>query len=53
VVAAELCRSHDAVVCLAAVIRGVTPHVGYVCDAVTHELVHAVLITARRSAMPC
>jgi 6,7-dimethyl-8-ribityllumazine synthase len=32
VVAAELARSHDAVACLGAVIRGGTPHFEYVCD---------------------
>jgi 6,7-dimethyl-8-ribityllumazine synthase len=38
VVAAELARGHDAVVCLGAVIRGGTPHFDYVCDAVTYGL---------------
>jgi 6,7-dimethyl-8-ribityllumazine synthase len=43
VVAAELARTHDAVVCLAAVIRGGTPHFEYVCDAVTTGLVRVAL----------
>jgi len=38
VVAAELARRHDAVVCLGAVISGGTPHFEYVCDAVTYGL---------------
>jgi 6,7-dimethyl-8-ribityllumazine synthase len=43
VVAAELARSHDAVACLGAVIRGGTPHFGYVCDAVTYGLTRVAL----------
>ena len=43
VVAAELARSHDAVACLGAVIRGGTPHFDYVCDAVTYGLTRAAL----------
>jgi 6,7-dimethyl-8-ribityllumazine synthase len=43
VVAAELARRHDAVVCLGAVIRGGTPHFEYVCDAVTAGLTRASL----------
>ena len=43
VVAAELARGHDAVVCLGAVIRGGTPHFGYVCDAVTYGLARVAL----------
>jgi 6,7-dimethyl-8-ribityllumazine synthase len=43
VVAAELARGHDAVVCLGAVIRGGTPHFEYVCDAVTAGLVRVTL----------
>ena len=43
VVAAELARGHDAVVCLGAVIRGGTPHFEYVCDAVTTGLVRVAL----------
>jgi 6,7-dimethyl-8-ribityllumazine synthase len=35
VVAAQLARDHDAVVCLAVIIRGGTPHFEYVSDAVT------------------
>jgi 6,7-dimethyl-8-ribityllumazine synthase len=45
VVAAELARQHDAVVCLGAVIRGGTPHFDYVCDAVTYGLTRAALDT--------
>jgi 6,7-dimethyl-8-ribityllumazine synthase len=45
VVAAELARRHDAVVCLGAVIRGGTPHFEYVCDAVTAGLTRAALDT--------
>ena len=43
VVAAELARSHDAVTCLGAVIRGGTPHFDYVCDAVTYGLARVAL----------
>src|ERR1700761_8235991 len=43
VVAAELARHHDAVVCLGAVIRGGTPHFEYVCDAVTAGLTRTSL----------
>jgi len=43
VVAAELARGHDAVVCLGAVIRGGTPHFEYVCDAVTAGLTRVTL----------
>lgn len=43
VVAAELAKGHDAVVCAGAVIRGGTPHFDYVCDAVTMGLVRAAL----------
>jgi 6,7-dimethyl-8-ribityllumazine synthase len=45
VVAAELARRHDAVVCLGAVIRGGTPHFDYVCDAVTYGLTRVALDT--------
>lgn len=45
VVAAELARRHDAVACLGAVIRGGTPHFGYVCDAVTYGLTRVALDT--------
>jgi 6,7-dimethyl-8-ribityllumazine synthase len=45
VVAAELARRYDAVVCLGAVIRGGTPHFEYVCDAVTAGLTRAALDT--------
>ncbi len=43
VVAAELTRHADAVVCLGAVIRGGTPHFEYVCDAVTAGLTRVAL----------
>ncbi len=43
VLAAELARRHDAVVCLGAVIRGGTPHFDYVCDAVTYGLTRVSL----------
>ena len=43
VVAQELARHHDAVVCLGAVIRGGTPHFEYVCDAVTAGLTRVAL----------
>ena len=43
VVAAELARRHDAVVCLGAVIRGGTPHFDYVCEAVTYGLTRVAL----------
>jgi 6,7-dimethyl-8-ribityllumazine synthase len=38
VVAAELARSHDAVVALGVVVRGGTPHFEYVCSAATDGL---------------
>ena len=38
VVAAELARTHDAVVALGVVVRGGTPHFEYVCSAVTDGL---------------
>jgi 6,7-dimethyl-8-ribityllumazine synthase len=43
VVALELARRHDAVICLGAVIRGGTPHFDYVCDAVTYGLSRVAL----------
>jgi 6,7-dimethyl-8-ribityllumazine synthase len=43
VVAAELARRHDVVVCLGAVIRGGTPHFEYVCAAVTYGLTRVAL----------
>jgi 6,7-dimethyl-8-ribityllumazine synthase len=43
VVAAELAKTYDAVVCLGAVIRGGTPHFEYVCDAVTAGLTRVTL----------
>lgn len=43
VVAAELVKHADAVVCLGAVIRGGTPHFEYVCDSVTAGLTRVAL----------
>ena len=43
VVAAELTRHYDAVVCVGAVIRGGTPHFEYVCDSVTAGLTRVAL----------
>lgn len=43
VVAQQLARDLDAVVCLGAVIRGGTPHFAYVCDAVTAGLTRVSL----------
>jgi 6,7-dimethyl-8-ribityllumazine synthase len=43
VVAQELSKRYDAVVCLGAVIRGGTPHFEYVCDAVTAGLTRVSL----------
>ena len=43
VVAQQLARDHDAVVCLGAVIRGGTPHFDYVCDSVTAGLTRVAL----------
>ena len=43
VVAQQLAATHDAVVCLGAVIRGGTPHFDYVCDAVTAGLTRVAL----------
>jgi 6,7-dimethyl-8-ribityllumazine synthase len=43
VVAQELAKHYDAVVCLGAVIRGGTPHFEYVCDAVTYGLSRVAL----------
>jgi 6,7-dimethyl-8-ribityllumazine synthase len=43
VIAQELARHYDAVVCLGAVIRGGTPHFEYVCDAVTAGLTRVAL----------
>ena len=43
VIAQQLATSHDAVVCLGAVIRGGTPHFEYVCDAVTAGLTRVAL----------
>jgi 6,7-dimethyl-8-ribityllumazine synthase len=43
VIAQELARHYDAVVCLGAVIRGGTPHFEYVCDSVTAGLTRVAL----------
>jgi 6,7-dimethyl-8-ribityllumazine synthase len=43
VVAAELARTHDAVVALGVVIRGGTPHFDYVCSAATDGLTRVAL----------
>lgn len=43
VVAQQLARDNDAVVCLGAVIRGGTPHFDYVCDSVTAGLTRIAL----------
>ena len=47
VVAAELARKRDAVVCVGAVIRGGTPHFDYVCDTVTYGLTRVALDAGR------
>ena len=41
VVAQQLARDHDAVVCLGCVIRGETPHFEYISAAVAHGLMQA------------
>jgi 6,7-dimethyl-8-ribityllumazine synthase len=46
VVAAELARTHDAVVALGVVVRGGTPHFEYVCSAATDGLTRVALDTA-------
>jgi 6,7-dimethyl-8-ribityllumazine synthase len=46
VVAAELARTHDAVVALGVVVRGGTPHFDYVCSAATDGLSRVALDTA-------
>jgi 6,7-dimethyl-8-ribityllumazine synthase len=46
VIAQELAKHYDAVVCLGAVIRGGTPHFEYVCDAVTYGLARVALDTS-------
>jgi 6,7-dimethyl-8-ribityllumazine synthase len=43
VVAQELAKRYDAVVCLGVVVRGGTPHFDYVCDAVTAGLTRVAL----------
>jgi 6,7-dimethyl-8-ribityllumazine synthase len=45
VVAAELARTHDAVVALGVVVRGGTPHFDYVCSAATDGLTRVALDT--------
>jgi 6,7-dimethyl-8-ribityllumazine synthase len=45
VVAAELARSHDAVIALGVVVRGGTPHFEYVCSAATHGLTQVAIDT--------
>jgi 6,7-dimethyl-8-ribityllumazine synthase len=45
VVAAELARTHDAVVALGVVVRGGTPHFDYVCSAATEGLTRVALDT--------
>jgi 6,7-dimethyl-8-ribityllumazine synthase len=45
VVAAELARTHDAVIALGVVIRGGTPHFEYVCSAATDGLTLVALDT--------
>ena len=46
VVAQELARRYDAVVCVGVVVRGGTPHFEYVCDAVTAGLTRVALDTS-------
>jgi 6,7-dimethyl-8-ribityllumazine synthase len=43
VAAAELARTHDAVVALGVVVRGGTPHFDYVCSAATEGLTRVAL----------
>jgi 6,7-dimethyl-8-ribityllumazine synthase len=43
VVAAELARTHDAVVALGVVVRGGTPHFEYVCSAAAEGLTRVAL----------
>ncbi len=45
VVAAELARTHDAVIALGVVVRGGTPHFEYVCSAATDGLTRVALDT--------
>jgi 6,7-dimethyl-8-ribityllumazine synthase len=45
VVAAELARTHDAVVALGVVVRGGTPHFEYVCSAATDGLSRIAVTT--------
>lgn len=46
VVAQELAKHYDAVVALAAVVRGETPHFDYVCQSITVGLTQAALSTS-------
>lgn len=46
VVAQQLARDHDTVVCLGAVVRGGTPHFEYVCRSVTDGLTRVALDAA-------
>ncbi|TDB90031.1 6,7-dimethyl-8-ribityllumazine synthase [Actinomadura sp. KC216] len=43
VIAQQLARDHDAVVCLGAVIRGATAHFDYVCESVTAGVTRVAL----------
>jgi 6,7-dimethyl-8-ribityllumazine synthase len=47
VVAAELARTHDAVVALGVVVRGGTPHFEYVCSAATDGLTRVAIDTGK------
>jgi 6,7-dimethyl-8-ribityllumazine synthase len=46
VIAQELAKRYDAVVCLGVVVRGGTPHFEYVCDAVTAGMTRVALDTS-------
>ncbi|HEX6445505.1 MAG TPA: 6,7-dimethyl-8-ribityllumazine synthase [Streptosporangiales bacterium] len=46
VIAQQFAASHDAVVCLGAVVRGGTPHFDYVCRSVTDGLTRVALDAA-------
>lgn len=46
IVAQQLAQDHDAVVALATIVRGGTPHFDYVCNAVTDGLVRVSLDAA-------
>ncbi|MHB8451475.1 MAG: 6,7-dimethyl-8-ribityllumazine synthase [Mycobacteriales bacterium] len=47
VVAAELAKTHDAVIALGLVLRGGTPHFDYVCQGVTYGLARVALDTGK------